>query len=69
MDLPPAYFQRRAADPLAFELPNGFWGTRTNLPPVREPALVPQPTHRVFEGTLRFPVILALYWKRMTPSV
>lgn len=59
--LPDGYWARKAADPLAFELPNGFFGTRAHLPPVTEPALVAQAPEAMYQGVARLPVILALF--------
>ncbi|HSG48068.1 MAG TPA: M6 family metalloprotease domain-containing protein [Longimicrobiales bacterium] len=67
--LPEAYYRRKAEDPLAFELPNGLWGGRESLPPVRAPGLVPQPARAPFLGTARLPVVLALFSDSPDPWV
>ncbi len=67
--LPPGYWARTEADPLTFELPNGFFGPREALPPVRAPGLVAQPVQHAFEGVARFPVLLALFADSPDPWV
>lgn len=67
--LPEGYWTRKAEDPLAFELPNGFFGRREALPPVRAPGLVPQRAGAPFLGTARFPVVLALFADSPEPWV
>ena len=60
--LPPSYWEEKARDPLAFELPNGLFGDRRNLPPMATPGLIEQqPARAPFVGTARLPVILALF--------
>jgi len=59
--LPDGYWARKAADPLAFELPNGFFGKRTSLPPTLRADLVEQPARAQFQGVARLPVILGLF--------
>lgn len=67
--LPEGYWERKAADPLAFELPNGLFGGRSNLPPVRMPGAVGQPARQPYLGTHRFPVVLALFADSPEPWV
>ncbi len=67
--LPAGYWSQVEADPLSFELPNGFFGTRGFLPPVRAPGLIPQTVHQAYEGVARFPVVLALFSDSPEPWV
>lgn len=53
--LPAAYYARKAADPMAFELANGLYGPRNPLLPLAPAA------SREFTGVARLPVILALF--------
>lgn len=67
--LPDGYWERKAADPLAFELPNGFFGGREALPPVRAPGRIAQPASAHFTGTARFPVVLGLFADSREPWI
>ena len=60
--LPAAYYVRKAADPMAFELSNGLFGPRSPLLPLARPA------SREFIGEARLPVILALFSDSPEPS-
>ena len=59
--LPEGYWLRKAADPLAFELPNGLFGARAALPPTSAPERVTQPRGAPYRGVARLPVILGLF--------
>ena len=60
--LPAAYYTRKAADPMAFELGNGLYGPRSPLLPLARPA------SREFTGVARLPVILAQFSDSPEPS-
>ena len=60
--LPAAYYTRKAADPMAFELGNGLFGPRSPLLPLAPAA------RREFTGVARLPVILALFSDSPEPS-
>lgn len=60
--LPAAYYTRKAADPMAFELGNGLFGPRSPLLPLAPAA------RREFTGVARLPVVLALFSDSPEPS-
>ncbi len=66
--LPAAYYARKAADPFAFELPNGVFGRRGAVLPWEAPGAVAQRANGAFLGEARLPVILALFSDSPEPT-